>query len=171
MIAAVFACISATMMLSDAASIAGPTRPERRDGGHPHAHVREWAKLRKKLKDNLRTRSRIAHHPAGSRKVVVEIIPSGQPPKQQSSPDTVHLSVAHAIEEFSRLEIYMSEAERLRGKGETLEQLYTGAIRSHSITVTNLADELMQFFQNVFLKHVKNEGPASGENFGKRKCR
>jgi hypothetical protein len=93
--------------------------------------------------------------------VVVEIIPSGEPPpKQESSPDTVHLSVAHAIEEFSRLEIYMSENERLRGKGESQKPLYTGAIRSHSITVTNLADELMHFFQNIFLKHVKNGSPA-----------
>jgi hypothetical protein len=134
-------------------------RPERKDGGHPHPDVKEWNKLKQKSEKNLSTRRRIAHHPASPRKEIVEIRPASSPPKEPS-PGTVHLRVAHAIAEFSRLEIYMSEDERLRGKGETLEPLYTGAIRSHCITVTGLADELMHFFQKVFLKHIKNAKPA-----------
>ena len=69
------------------------------------------------------------------------------------------MGAAHARGEFHRLEIYMSENERLRGKGETSEPLNTGAIRSHSTVVSGLSDEVKHFFRNNFLKHVKNEGP------------
>jgi hypothetical protein len=88
-------------------------RPQRRKGGHAYPDVQQWNKLKKKLEKNLSTRNRIAHHPAGPRKGIVEIRPAHGPPNEPS-PGTVHFRVAHAIAEFSRLEIYMSEDEQLR---------------------------------------------------------
>ena len=47
-------------------------KQEREDGGHHHTDLKAWIKLRDRIKTQLATRRRIAHHPAGYRKVIVE---------------------------------------------------------------------------------------------------
>jgi hypothetical protein len=128
-------------------------KPERKDGAHHHQDVITWTNLRKKIEPEFATRRRIAHHPAGYRKVIAEIRPSDEPPGELAA-GVVHMKVAHEVGEFYRPEIYMSENEILRGKGVIDDPLFIGAVQSYSERINSLADELQHFLRDVFLKHI-----------------
>jgi hypothetical protein len=130
-------------------------KPERKDGGHSHTDIEAWEKLRKRIVTNeLPTRRRIAHHPAGYRKVRFEFRPTSTELPREPEPGAVHFSVAHEVGESSRPEIYQSEAETLSGKSVDVVSLNIGEVRSYSERVSNLADELQNFVKNNFLKYI-----------------
>lgn len=126
-------------------------KPERKSGGHAHPDVVAWSSLKQKISSHLSTRRRIAHHPVRPQKttVVLDGTFGGAPF------GSVPFGSGAVREEVSWLEIFASENEQLRGRGEEVQPLKATDIMSYSYLVNGLADEVMNYYLNVFLKHVK----------------
>jgi hypothetical protein len=95
----------------------------RKSGGHDHPDVIAWNDLKNDIKNELSTRSRIAHNPVSDRRFL-------PPPKEGELRGLLHL--------YSWLEIYVSDAEKLRGRHDDIQPLRVDDLSSHCTTVQRL---------------------------------
>lgn len=106
-------------------------RRSRKDGGHDHADVRKWEAVREEIRDLLKIRNRIAHHP------VTSSIPD------QSNPDR------------TRLQIEQSFAEGMRPFRTAPEPLFQDDLEQHLIKVQSAVKSLVVFYEDVLPKHLR----------------
>jgi hypothetical protein len=132
--------LDARLSLIDELVISVLPKPIREDGGHQHKDAATWAALCNRIRDQLSTRRRIAHHPV----------------REQRAESLFDVQDIHALTDFhtlSSLELYMSENEQLRGKGRS-GSLHLGDLQRHYMAVTSLADQLGVFHRDVLVKHI-----------------
>jgi hypothetical protein len=83
---------------------------DRKSGGHDHPDVQEWDDIRKAIGALLHTRRRIAHHPVADRSIEGQL---------------------GLLSDMSWIELYMSDAERLRGRDGDLKPLPVDNLSAH----------------------------------------
>ena len=116
---------------------------ESRDGAHDHPDVVVWDKLRKEIGAEFPTRNHIAHHPVSERNLAKEL-------------NITHPGAAQDLFDFSWYEIYVSEAERLRGRHENAKPLSVPDLANHRVTIEALTTKLEIFRSSVLAKYAKS---------------
>jgi hypothetical protein len=126
-----------------------PTR-ERKSGGHDHPDLKEWDDLRKDTLALLSTRRRIAHHPVKARTEMEQamiVTEAGEALVTEAGEALV------ALKEKTWLEIYSSEAERLRpGTGEVSPLKFDHLVQ-HCSSVQEIARRTAEFLRKTLPKH------------------
>jgi hypothetical protein len=104
--------------------------PERKPkmGGHEHADVRRWSVIHGEIRNLLKTRRRIAHHPMRAR-------------------------MDFESEGF-RLHIETSFAEELRGRGKRLPPITKTDLTQHVRQLQAAIEKLKHFYEETLPKHV-----------------
>ena len=111
-------------------------KPARKRGGHDHPDLKVWNSLRKDIEGLLSTRSRIAHHPVRARG------------KTEDRPFWF-------LDETTWLEIYVSEAERLRTGREDTSPLTKDDLVYHCGEVHDVSKRAGEIWRSVLPKHVE----------------
>jgi len=145
------------LKLIDELALSALPKRERKSGGHDHPDVILWAKMRKRIENQLGTRRRIAHHPVlpmTAMKVRVTKDMMGELVKR--------LEIRH-IETTTWFEIYASEAERLRGRDADTSPLKIDDLKNHCMQVRALVDQLDDFISKTLAKHLKSPPEPSPE--------
>ena len=121
---------------------------DKKDGGHDHPEVTLWKELKKETEGLFKIRSRIAHHRVDVR-TDARFRESGEPmPLNQPVP----------IEQLaftSSFELYVSEAERLRGRHEKATPLKVDDLSIHCVQVQRAAQRLHHFRAAKLQAHLK----------------
>lgn len=119
--------------------------PRKKPGEHDHAYVKRWDKAIKKRGDLLAMRRRIAHHPVAVRMNVRIAGMFGTMPYNR-------MPIGGAVDQFSWLELYMSESEKVRGRDAHLPALLLKDLEDHFDAVATLANDLLGFLIEVLSK-------------------
>jgi hypothetical protein len=107
---------------------------ERKVGGHDHPDLKEWNALQNEITDLLSTRRRIAHHPVAA---YIE---------------TVGRRLGE-LEAKTWLEIYVSDAERLRERASDMVPLKQDDLVQHTMKVQAAVTRLAKFLRETLPKH------------------
>lgn len=113
-------------------------KPERKSGGHDHADVQTWDRIRKDIGKILQTRNRIAHHPVADRKLF----------------PTAPEGAVGMLFDMSWFESVVSDAERLRGRHDDAKPLLAPHLSAHRLDVEMIITKLAIFREQVLSKHV-----------------
>jgi hypothetical protein len=121
-------------------------KPERRSGSHPHRSVKSWKNLHSDFEALLSIRRRLAHHPVSNKydeyfafgQTAFGSAPfySGQPIKR-------------------RLQVHVSDHERLREKSANLPPLAKADLTDHLSSVRKLANRLNEFSRDVLVPQLE----------------
>jgi hypothetical protein len=106
---------------------------EQQSGGHDHPDVKKWNQLRKDIGSLLPTRNKIAHHPIFPRQI-----------------DTGGMGL---LDGMTWYEIYVSEAERLRGRHEDTKPLMAPDLSAHRLAVHGITRRLEEFLSDTLPEH------------------
>jgi hypothetical protein len=109
-------------------------KPDRKSGGHPHPDVKQWNGIEAKFRQLLAVRRRIAHHPFQSM-----TFPEGR----------------GLLSDYTSVQIWISEEEKLRGRSSAVEPLLLGDLKSHHILILHLASTLAIFGDAILPKYVQ----------------
>jgi hypothetical protein len=126
--------LEARLQLTDELVRTALPKRERKSGGHDHPDVKKWDQLRKDIGNLLPVRNRIAHHPITPKKI-----------------DTGGLGM---LDKMSWYEIYVSDAERLRGRHEDTKPLMTPDLSAHRLAVHGVTRRLELFLLETLSEHV-----------------
>ena len=142
--------VSVRLGLVDEVSRTALPKRERESGGHDHEDLREWTRIRGSITELLETRSRIAHHPV-NHGVALRDRKTGEV-KPIPWRSTIKLD---DFEFYNSYAIYMSEAERLRGRKSQQKRLVTDDLSRHAVSVQKIADELKIFRTRTLRRHLQ----------------
>jgi hypothetical protein len=122
--------------------------PKHQSGMQPHAYVKKWTAIYKRCDDLLGTRRRIAHQPVQP-KYEMKLYRSPRPNyfDQQFPAETLQQS----------FEIYVSQNEQSRGKGE-LSPLTTTELQSHLLETAKIQSSMRDYLHGTLgpvLAHVR----------------
>jgi hypothetical protein len=137
--------------LTLATELVGSVLPKREppSGGHEHPDLRLWKDIEKDLRNLLRVRNRIAHHPVT--------------PTYRMSIEDIRNILTTKIN-ISGFELYYSRHEALRGRivGPALR---IEDLKSHLIAISDIPSKIHHFLHDVLLPYTRSfvsEGPLPG---------
>lgn len=116
-------------------------KPGRKNGGHDHQHVKEWAVLRNEIQKLLETRRRVAHHPVHVSFWGVEEDETGK--------------VSDVDLDATSFEIYVSAHERDRNPAKEWNALSIGDLNEHHTAVRAMEEKLDQFLSVLVQYYAK----------------
>jgi hypothetical protein len=105
---------------------------ERKSGGHDHPDVKTWRELQTDIEALLQERTQIAHHPVEMRFRDIS---------------RTQISTSYRL--------YVSDAERLRGRHDNTAPLTVDRLSEHCQIVQQRARVLRKFRQNVLQGYLK----------------
>lgn len=114
----------------------------RASGGHDHPDVKRWTAIHNDCKRLLATRRRIAHQPIRAQESPVPTTAPRIPYFLDTNP-----AVDTTLQ--TSFEIYVSQAEQMRGKQSKRSSLKLSDLRNHLIAISGVKEHLNKFFYNV----------------------
>jgi hypothetical protein len=141
--------LSGRLRLADELITSVLPKPVKKSGGHHHALVVEWTKLKKEVESLFSTRTQIAHHPVNNQitfryRESGEIVPAGI---------SVPIDQTTWVNSYS---IYVGQSERLRGRHEQAIPITADELGMHCQKVQGVAEKLKHFRRASLGPHLES---------------